>query len=81
MKKYIFSGLLMKSESLRKKCPYSELLGSVFSRILTEYGEVRSISPYSVQMREITKEYRNRITNLSQQNRESSDSWQNLTMC
>ena len=38
--------------TLRKKCPYSELLCSVFSRIRTEYGEIQSISPYSVQMRE-----------------------------
>ena len=36
-----------------KKCPYSELLWSAFSRIQTEYGEIRSISPYSVRMREI----------------------------
>ena len=27
--------------SLRKKCPYSELFWSVFSRIRTEYGEIR----------------------------------------
>ena len=26
-----------------KKCPYSELFWSVFSRIQTEYGEIRSI--------------------------------------
>ena len=32
--------------SLRKKCPYSELFWSVFSRIRT------CISPYSVRMRE-----------------------------
>ena len=37
---------------LRKKCPYSELFWSVFSRIRTEYGEIRSISLYSVQIRE-----------------------------
>ena len=36
---------------LRKKCLYSELFWSVFSRIQTEYGEIRSISPYSVRMR------------------------------
>ena len=30
--------------SLRKKCQYSEFLWSVFSRIWTEYGEIRSIS-------------------------------------
>ena len=40
---------------LRKMCPYSELLfWSVFSRIRTEYGEMRSISPYLVRMREST---------------------------
>ena len=36
--------------ALRKKCPYSEFLLSVFSRIQTEYGEIRSISTYLVQM-------------------------------
>ena len=36
----------------RKKCPYLELFWSVFCRIWTEYGEIQSISPYSVQMRE-----------------------------
>ena len=38
--------------TLRKKCSYSELLWSTFSRIRIEYGDIRSISPYSVQMRE-----------------------------
>ena len=37
---------------LRKKCPHSELLWSVFSRIRTEYGKI--FSPYSVQIRENT---------------------------
>ena len=36
----------------RKKCLYSELFWSLFSRIRTEYGKVQSISQYSVQMRE-----------------------------
>ena len=39
-------------QSLRKTCPYSELFWSVFSHIRTEYGEMRSISPYSVRMGE-----------------------------
>ena len=39
-------------QPLRKKCPYSEFFCSVFSLILSEFGEIRSISPYSVQMRE-----------------------------
>ena len=34
------------------KCPYSELFWSVFSGIRTEYGEIQSISPYSVRMLE-----------------------------
>ena len=33
------------------KCPYSGLFWSVFSRIRTENGEIRIVSPYSVQMR------------------------------
>ena len=39
-------------QTLRKKCPYSELFWSSFSRIRTKYGERRSISLYSVRMRE-----------------------------
>ena len=35
-----------------KKRPHSELFWSAFSRIRTEFGEVRSISPYSAQMLE-----------------------------
>ena len=38
--------------SLRKKFPYSELFWSVFFHIWTEYGKIRSISPYLVRMRE-----------------------------
>ena len=38
----------------RKKCPYSELLCSVFSQIRTEYGEMLCISLYSSQMWENT---------------------------
>ena len=36
------------------KCPCSELFWFLFSRIRTEYGEIRSISPYSIRMRENT---------------------------
>ena len=38
--------------SLREKCPYSELVWSAFFRIRTEYEEIFRVSPYSVQMRE-----------------------------
>ena len=40
--------------TLRKKCPYSELIWSLFPRIRNEYGEILRTSPYSVQMRENT---------------------------
>ena len=40
--------------TLPEKSPYLEFLWSVFSFIWTEYGEIRSISPYSVRMRENT---------------------------
>ena len=43
---------ILKKITLRKKCPYSKLLWSVFSRIRTEYGEIRNITPYSVRIRE-----------------------------
>ena len=41
-------------QALRKNCPYSELFWSVLSCIWSEYGEIRGISPYSVQIRENT---------------------------
>ena len=46
---YSFRGL-----PLRKKCPNTEFFWSVFSRIRIEYGEIRRIFPYSVQMWENT---------------------------
>ena len=39
---------LLSGNALRKKCPYSELFWSLFSRIWTKCEEIRSISPYSV---------------------------------
>ena len=44
----------MSKRSLREKRPYSDLFWSAFSRIRTEYGEIRRISPYSVRMWENT---------------------------
>ena len=37
-----------------KKSPYSNLFSFVFSRIRTEYGKTRSISPYSARILENT---------------------------
>ena len=37
---------------MREKCLYCEFFWSVFSRIRTEYGEMQSISQYSVQILE-----------------------------
>ena len=36
--------------SQRKNCPYLALFWYAFSHIWTEYGEIPSISPYSVRM-------------------------------
>ena len=47
-KKYV--AILRKA--LREKYPYSKLFWSAFSRIRTEYREIRSICKNSVQMRE-----------------------------
>ena len=44
----------LKYNTLGEKCLYSELFWSVFSRNRAECGEIRNISPYSLQMRENT---------------------------
>ena len=49
---FLFSFQFVERDALRKRYPYSELFWSSFSRIRTEYGEIQSISPYSVQMSE-----------------------------
>ena len=66
-----FKELCCKSESIPlqaknhcvKKFLYSEFFWSAFSRIWTEYGEIRSISPYSAEVPGNTEqknsEYRN----------------------
>ena len=43
---------------MREKCPYLEFFCSLFLHIRTEYGYIRSISLYSVQMLE-NKEQKN----------------------
>ena len=45
-----FTNVGTEGESLRKKCPYSELFWAGFSRIRTEYGEILRICPYLVRM-------------------------------
>ena len=49
----LFSGMFLHhfNRTLREKCPYSEILWFLFSRIWIEYGEIIRISPYSVRMR------------------------------
>ena len=39
---------------MRKKCPYLEFFRSAFTRIRTEYEEIRSIPTNSVRMRKNT---------------------------
>ena len=42
------------SQALLKKCPYLEFFWSLFSCILTEYGEILRVSPHSIRMWENT---------------------------
>ena len=56
IRSFLFLFELFYCFSLRKKFPYSDFFWSVFPRIQTEYGEIRSISPYSVRMRENTNQ-------------------------
>ena len=51
---YHLSNIDSTKTTLRENCSYSELFWSVFFRIRTEYGEIWSICPYSVRMRENT---------------------------
>ena len=48
-----------------KRCPYSKLFWSLFSCIRTEYGKVRSISPYSVWMPENTDQNNSKYEHFS----------------
>ena len=48
--------VLLLSFPLRKKSPYSELFWSVFSCIRTKYGDIHSIPPNSVRVREYTNQ-------------------------
>ena len=61
-------GLIYWRNPLRKKCPYSELFWSAFSRIRTEYREIWSISPYSVRMRENTDQNNSEYGHFSRRN-------------
>ena len=60
------------TDGLREKCPYSEFFCSVFSRIWTEYGEIRSISPYSVRMRKNADQKNCEYGHLSRSDRDGS---------
>ena len=57
--------------TLHKSDPYSELFWSLFSHIRTEYGDIRSIFPYSVRMRENTDQ------NISEYGHFSRSVWEN----
>ena len=60
----------LQSLTLREKCSYSELFSFASSSIRTEYREIQSISPYSIQMRE----------NMDQNNSEYGQFLRSVTM-
>ena len=49
---------------MRKKCPYSEISWSVFSRISTKYGDLFRKCPYLDRMRDNTDQNKFRIQTL-----------------
>ena len=65
------------SLSLHKMCPYSEIFWSVFSRIRTEYGEIRSTSPYSVWRRENTHQKKLPIWHFSRNDYKTGNCYSN----
>ena len=50
--------------ALREKCPNTEFFWSVFSYIRTEYGDLRSKSPYSVRIQKNTDQKKLHILTL-----------------
>ena len=48
--------VLLHAAPMREKCLYLEFYRPIFSRIWTEYGEILSISPYSIWMPENTEQ-------------------------
>ena len=51
---FLLKSFLIHTPTLRETFPYWEFFWSVFPHIRTEYGEIQSISPYSIRMRENT---------------------------
>ena len=49
----------------REKCPNTEFFWSVFSSIWSEYGDLPSKSPYSVQIRENTDQKNSKFEHFS----------------
>ena len=58
---YLKQLLEITQETLREKCPNTEFFLVRIFRIRTEYGEIWSISPYSVQKLENTNQKKLRI--------------------
>ena len=51
---YEWGSVSTNKQTMREKCPYSELFWSLFSGIRTEFEDIWSTSPYSVRIRENT---------------------------
>ena len=60
------------TNTLREKCPYSEFLCSLFSRIRIEYGEIHRIFPYSVRMRQNTDQKNTEYGHFSRSDRNNA---------
>ena len=45
-----FKSFILTTSTLRETCPYSEFFWSMFSRIRTKYGEIRSMERYGLSL-------------------------------
>ena len=69
---FLLNAVLVTKHTLRKKCPYFEIFWSVFSRIWTEYGEIRSISQYPVRTWENTDQKNSKCEHFLHSDNESA---------
>ena len=69
----VWKATLIKSTAW--KVSVFEVFWSVFSRIRTEYGEIRSISSYSVRMRENTDQINSEYGNFSRSDQDQDSYW------
>ena len=78
-KTFVFFPGSINRPTLREKWAYSEFFWSLFSLIWTKYGELRSISLYSVRMRENTDQKNSEYRHFSRCAKSDNENWRHCT--